>query len=330
VGISDRQKTWLASAQLGMRVEAEAIRIAAERLSPALTEAAEVILAHSGKVVVTGVGKSGHIARQLAATLQSTGTPAVFLHGAEAVHGDLGVCQRGDPVVFISNSGATGELLALAQPLRTMGCPMIGILGNTASPLASEVGIVLDASVQKEADPDGFTPTASAVVALAMGHALAIILMQGRGFGKQEFLHLHGGGQLGRNLSLTVREVMHAGDEVAWVAPETPLRQVVIAMSSRPLGAACVADAGGMLTGLVTDGDLRRALERHEDIRLLHASHVMTKSPITVSPGALLHDALCLMEDRPRQISVLPVVDPGGICLGLLRLHDIYRSDHED
>jgi arabinose-5-phosphate isomerase len=330
VGISDRQKILLASAQLGMRVEADAIRIAADRLSPALTEAAELILAHRGKVVITGVGKSGYIARQLAATLQSTGTPAVFLHGAEAAHGDLGVCQPGDPVVFISNSGTTDELLALAQPLRTMGCPMIGILGNIASPLASEVAIVLNASVQKEADPDGFTPTASALVALAMGHALAIVLMQARGFGKTEFLHLHGGGQLGRNLGLTVREVMHTGDEVAWVAPEMPLRQVVIAMSSRPLGAACVADANGVLAGLVTDGDLRRALECHEDIRPLRAEHVMTKSPITVNPQALLHDALCLMEDRPRQISVLPVVDTAGICLGLLRLHDIYRSDHED
>ena len=313
-----------------MRAEGDAILAAAGRVGPALLHATRLIFAHKGKVVVTGVGKSGHVSRHLAATLQSTGTPAVFLHAAEAAHGDLGVCQPGDPVLLISKSGSTTELLALAQPLRSMACPMIGILGNTASPLAREVSIVLDASVQREADPAGFTPTASALLAMATGHALAIALMQARGFGKEDFLHLHGGGQLGRNLSLTVQEVMHAGENVAWVSPETPLRQVVIAMSEKSLGAACVTDPAGTLAGLVTDGDLRRALQRHDDIRPLRAEHVMTRSPVSVNPTALLHDALCLMEDRPRQISVLPVVDPSTLkCLGLLRLHDIYRG-HTD
>ena len=303
---------------------------AADRLNGSLMRAAELILQHTGKTVVTGVGKSGHVAQQLAATLQSSGTPAVFLHGAEASHGDFGVCQRGDPVILISKSGATTELLALAQPLRAMGCPLIGILGTPASPLASEVAVVLDASVPREADPEGFLPSSSALVALATGHALAIVLMQARGFGKEDFLQLHTGGQLGRNLSFTVREVMHTGESVAWVTPQTPLRQVVIAMSGRPLGAACVIGSDGALIGLVTDGDLRRALEQHDDIRPLEASHVMTRSPVTVAPGALLHDALSMMEDRPRQISVLPVVEPGGqLCLGLLRLHDIYRSGLE-
>jgi arabinose-5-phosphate isomerase len=330
VSFSERQQSLLAAAQRTLRIEADALIALVDRLSSPLVAAADLILAHKGKVVVTGIGKSGHIAQQLAATLQSTGTPAVFLHGAEAAHGDLGICQPGDPVIFISNSGATAELLALAQPLRTLGCPMIGILGNTASPLAAEIAVVLDASVQREADPEGFTPTASAVAALALGHALTVVLMQARGFGKEEFRHLHGGGQLGRNLSLTVREVMHSDDEVAWVAPETPLRQVVIAMSGRPLGAACVTGADRILAGLVTDGDLRRALEQHDDIRPLQAAHVMTKMPVTISPGALLHDALCLMEDRPRQISVLPVVEPvSGKCLGLLRLHDVYQGDTE-
>ena len=303
---------------------------AADRLNGSLMRAAELILQHTGKTVVTGVGKSGHVAQQLAATLQSSGTPAVFLHGAEASHGDFGVCQRGDPVILISKSGATTELLALAQPLRAMGCPLIGILGTPASPLASEVAVVLDASVPREADPEGFLPSSSALVALATGHALAIVLMQARGFGKEDFLQLHTGGQLGRNLSFTVREVMHTGESVAWVKPQTRLRQVVIAMSGRPLGAACVIGSDGALIGLVTDGDLRRALEQHDDIRPLEASHVMTRSPVTVAPGALLHDALSMMEDRPRQISVLPVVEPGGqLCLGLLRLHDIYRSGLE-
>ena len=307
-----------------MRAESDAVAAAADRLSGTLIRAAELILAHSGKVVVSGVGKSGHVAQQLTATLQSTGTPAVFLHGAEASHGDFGIFQRGDPVILISKSGATTELLALAQPLRGLGCPLIGILGAMASPLASEVSVALDASVQREADPEGFAPTSSALVALATGHALAIVLMQARGFGKEDFLQLHSGGQLGRNLSLTVAEVMHTVDKVARVTPQAPLRQVVIAMSGRPLGAACVTGTDGALLGLVTDGDLRRALEQHEDIRPLEAAHVMTPSPITIAPGALLHDALSMMEDRPRQISVLPVVEPGSSrCLGLLRLHDI-------
>jgi arabinose-5-phosphate isomerase len=330
VSVSNQPTELLLAARSALCTEADAIAAASDRLGQSLVRAAELILAHPGKIVITGVGKSGHIAQQLAATLQSTGTPAVFLHAADAAHGDLGICQPGDPVVLISKSGATAELLALAQPLRAMGCPMIGILGNAASPLASEVALVLDASVQREADPAGFTPTASAVVALAVGHGLVIALMHSRGFGKEQFLHLHGGGQLGRNLSLTVGDVMHSGDQVAWAGPETPLRKVVIGMSSSALGAACVIDSAGILLGLVTDGDLRRALEQHEDIRPLQAGHVMTASPVTISPQALLHDALCLMEDRPRQISVLPVVDSiGRRCLGLVRLHDIYRGHAE-
>jgi arabinose-5-phosphate isomerase len=310
-----------------MQTEAQAILAASERLGDNLDQAVELILARRGKLIVSGIGKSGHVGRKLAATLQSTGTPAVFLHASEAAHGDLGICQPGDTGLLISKSGSTGELLELVYPLKAIGAPLIGILGTVNSPLGPEMDVVFDASVQREADPGGFTPTASSAVALAVGHGLAIALMEARGFTRENFLHLHAGGQLGRNLRIQVKEVMHAGSEVAWVASDAGLKEVVIEISRRRLGAACVVSSNGALLGLITDGDVRRAFERHDDIRPLVASDVMTPSPTTIGPAALIHDALSLMEDRPSQISVLPVVDgKTGLCLGLIRLHDIYHT----
>jgi len=227
---------------------------------------------------------------------------------------------------MLSKSGTTAELIQLVPLLREQSAKFVGILGNASSPLAREMDVVLDASVQREADPEGFMPSASSAVALAIGHALAVTLMQARGFTAEHFARLHGGGQLGRSLNIRVSEMMHRGDEVAWVKPEDTLKQVVIAMSARPLGAACVLSAGGALAGIVTDGDVRRALKACDDIRTLSASDVMTLSPSTIGPDALLHHALSLMEDRPSQISVLPVVDAAGVCLGLLRLHDVYQG----
>lgn len=326
----DQRAEWLAAARKVMETEAQAILTASLRLDRNLIAAVDLILAHSGKLIVTGLGKSGYVARGIAATLQSTGTPAVFLHPTEAAHGDLGVCQPGDSVLMISKSGSTAELLDLIPALReSMGQfrpSCIGILGNPSSPLAREMDVVLDASVQREADPEGFTPTASSAVAMAVGHALAIALMQARGFTAEHFSRLHAGGQLGRNLRLRVGDAMHRGDEVAWVAPEDSLKHVVIAMSQRPLGAACVVSPDGTLTGLITDGDVRRALQAHDDIRTLRACDVMTPRPSTLSEEVLLHEALAFMEDRPSQISVVPVVDAEHRCLGLLRLHDIYQG----
>ncbi|HLH42845.1 MAG TPA: KpsF/GutQ family sugar-phosphate isomerase [Bryobacteraceae bacterium] len=320
----------LEAARQVLETEARAIEAASTRLDGAFLRAVDLILSHPGKVIVSGLGKSGHVGRKLAATFQSTGTPSVFLHASEAAHGDLGVCQNGDPVVMISKSGTTSELVDLAPALRELQSPLIGILGNRASPLAAAMDVVLDASVQREADPCGFTPTASSVVALAMGHALAVALMEARGFSAETFSRLHAGGQLGRNLRLSVEEVMHSGCQVAWVKPTSPLKQVVIEMSRHPLGAACVGE-GGVLLGLITDGDVRRALEQHDDIRDLRAEDVMTRSPITIGPDALVHDALRLMEDRPSQISVLPVVARGqNRCLGLVRLHDLYRPAKDE
>lgn len=320
------QADWLAAARRAMQTEAESVLAASERIGDNLLHAVNLIREHPGKVVVTGLGKSGHVARKVVATLQSTGTPAVFLHPGEAGHGDFGVCQPGDPVVMISKSGSTGELLNMVRPLRVLNARLIGILGNLRSPLAREMDVILDACVQREADPEGFTPTASSIVALALGHALAVALMQARGFGAEQFRRSHPAGHLGR-LLLPVAAVMHRGDEVAWVTPEDSLKHVVIEMSARPLGAACVVSADRRLLGLITDGDVRRGLRNHDDIRPLRASDVMTTSPVTVSPQALVHDALTLMEDRPSQIYVLPVVDSQtGICAGLIRLHDIYHS----
>jgi len=328
----DQRAQWLAAARKAMETEAQAILTASARLDQNLIRAVELILGHSGKLVVTGLGKSGHIARKIVATLQSTGTPAVFLHPTEAAHGDLGLCQAGDSVLMISKSGATAELLDLLPPLREIGktrefkAAFIGILGNPSSPLVREMDVVLDASIAREADPEGFTPTASSAAALALGDALAIALMQARSFTAEDFSRLHSGGQLGRNLRIRAGDVMHRGDEVAWVKPEDSLKHVVIAMSQRPLGAACVVSPAGLLTGLITDGDVRRALQDHDDIRTLRATDVMTPRPSTLSPDTLLHEALAFMEDRPSQISVVPVVDETGMCMGLLRLHDIYQG----
>ena len=316
----------LDAARKTVLAEADALRGAVEKIDERLIVAADVILREAaGRVIVTGIGKSGWIGRKLAATLSSTGTPAVFLHPAEAAHGDLGLVREGDPVLMISKSGTTAELMRMVHPLRAFRCPLIGILGNISSPLAREMDVVLDASVAREADPAGLVPTSSAVVALAMGHALMVVLMEVRRFGAADFAKLHVGGQLGRNLKLRVQDVMHSGDEVAWVAPTDSLKQVVIAMSERPLGVACVVDAHHTLLGIITDGDVRRALRTHDDIRTLTALSAMTASPVTVDPHALLQDALSLMEDRPSQIYVLPVVDAEGTCRGVLRLHDVYQ-----
>ena len=321
--MSSAQQEWLDSARAAIEIEAASLHRAAVRLNGELIRAVELIAAHPGKVVVTGIGKSGHVARTIVATLCSTGTASVFLHPAEAVHGDLGIYTPGDPTVLISRHGTSAELLALVPLLRQFRSPLIGILGHSGSPLAAQMDVLLDASVEREADPNNLAPTASAVAALAMGHALAIALMRARNFTPEEFGRFHPGGQLGRNLRLRVREVMHAADEVATVPPTAPLKEVIIAMTLHPLGAACVVAPDGRLSGLITDGDLRRALTSHDDIRDLGAADVMTLSPVTIAPEATLGEALERMERRPSQISVLPVVD-SGIALGLLRIHDIY------
>jgi arabinose-5-phosphate isomerase len=321
-------KDWREIAQAVLEVEAQALATAATRLNDNLMRAVVVVLKHEGKVVVSGIGKSGLIGQKIAATLASTGTPAVFLHAAEAVHGDLGIYTPGDPSILISKGGSTAELLRLIPILRQFQSPLIAILGNLNSPMAQQADVVLDARVEREADPLNLAPTCSTTVALALGDALAVALMMARRFTPQDFARYHPAGQLGRTLWLKVADVMHQNEAVAWVKADTPLRQVIIAMSQRPLGAACVVDEDFHLLGIITDGDLRRALLTHEDIRLLHAADCMTRQPVTIPPEASLREATRLMEDRPSQISVLPVVDSQNhSCLGLIRIHDIYQPE---
>lgn len=307
-----------------MEAEATAIRLAGERLGPEFEAAVTVLKDTEGKVIVTGLGKSGHVGRKMAATFCSTGTKAVFLHAAEAVHGDLGVYAPGDPTILISKSGTTAELLQLIPAMRRQRSPIIGILGNPNSPLARAVDHVLDATVAVEADPLGIVPTASFVVTAALGDALASSLMRRRGFTEEDYALVHPAGQLGRNLILTVADLMHKTEEVAICGPETTLKELVIAMTEKPLGAACVLEED-LLLGIITDGDLRRALEENDDVRTLRASELMTPKPVTISPEHKIGQAVRLMEERKSQIAVLPVQSSEGSLLGLLRLHDVYQ-----
>jgi arabinose-5-phosphate isomerase len=322
-------RSTLASARDVLISQSNALRVAAGRLDERFTKAVDLILRSPGKVIVTGIGKSGHVAHRLAATLCSTGTCAVYLHASDATHGDLGVYGPGDVTILFSKSGSTQELVRLIPILRNLHSPLIAILGNLASPLAAAADIVLDGRVQQEADSHNVVPSSSSTVAMALGDALAIALMHARQFGQQDFARYHPSGQLGFNLRRSVSEVMHARDATACVGALDPLRRVVIAMSTYPLGAAAVVDSGLTLAGIITDGDLRRALERHDDIRDLRAQDVMTRQPVTVSPDASLKEAETLMENRPSQISVLPVVDAHGQYLGLLRLHDLYHHHQQ-
>jgi len=309
-----------------METEAEAITCASRRLDDRFLAAVRLIERHRGKIVVTGLGKSGFVAQKLAATMCSTGTPAVFLHPVDALHGDVGIYAAGDPTIVLSKSGTTLELLRLIPVLRGLNSPLIGIVGNGASPLGREMDILLDASVRAEADPYNLAPTASTAVATALGDALALAIRHARNLTPEDFAQLHPAGQLGRNLRVTVRQVMHGGDEVAWASADSSMKSVIIAMNRCPLGAACVRGYDGALIGLITDGDLRRALEMNDDIREVMARDLMTVRPVTVGPDATLQEALRLMEDRPSQISVLPVVE-GSRCLGMVRLHDLYQTD---
>ena len=309
-----------------METEAEAIACAAGRIDDQFLVAVRLIEEHTGKIVVTGLGKSGFVAQKLAATMCSTGTPAVFLHPVDALHGDVGIYAAGDPTIILSKSGTTMELLRLIPVLRGLNSPLVGIIGSLASPLAREMDILLDASVRAEADPYNLAPTASTAVATALGDALALAIRHARNLTPEDFAQLHPAGQLGRNLRVIVRQVMHGADEVAWASAQSSMKQVIIAMNRYPLGAACVRSDDGALQGLITDGDLRRALQTNDDIREVRAGDLMTLRPVTISPDATLLDALRLMEDRPSQISVLPVV-AANRCVGLVRLHDLYQTD---
>lgn len=312
-----------------LRLEAAAIMRAAERCRPEeLEQAVRLLHACRGKVVLIGVGKSGLVARKIAATLTSTGTAAVFLHPADALHGDLGIVSHGDVAVALSNSGETDELLTILPYLKNRQVPVVAITGNLSSSLARQADVRLDASVDQEACPYNLTPTTSTTVALAIGDALAVTLMKAKGISQEDFASNHPSGRLGKRLTLRVRDLMHSGPENPTVSPESPWLEVAGAISKGGLGAVNVMDEAGYLKGVVTDGDLRRSFTKFKsmDPEAVKAAAIMTETPVTVAPELLAYDALLLMENRPRQISILPVVNPEGLCVGIIRLHDIVRS----
>jgi len=311
-----------------LREEGEELIKAADRIPDSVIQACEIIVNHPGKVVICGMGKSGLIGQKIASTLCSIGNKAVFLHASEAVHGDLGIYAPGDPTIVISKSGASEEMVRLIPILKEFNSPLIGILGNMKSPLVDQMDVVLDASVEKEADPLGIVPTSSTTLTLGIGDAMAAVLMTHREFNHDDFAKLHPAGDLGRRLRLTVKNIMQPIKNVAVVNKDDKLRKVVIEMTEKPQGAALVIDSNSQLLGIVTEGDLRRCLAEEGDIDQMVVSDVMTTDPVAINMGALLKDALMLMEDRESQISVLPVVNGDGkSCAGLLRLHDIYQTN---
>ncbi len=309
-----------------LKLEANAIEQAAKRLKKSVVEQTIGILEScKGKIIVTGIGKSGIIAQKIAQTLTSTGTVAIFVHPSDALHGSLGIITNGDVVIALSNSGETDEILLLLPSLKTREICLISIVGNTASTLARQSDVVLDASVDQEACPLNLAPTCSTTVALAIGDALAMTLMEAKNLTAEDFAVNHPAGRLGKRLTLKVLNLMHDSPNIAaragWL-------EVVKAISKFALGAVNVVGETGSLIGIVTDGDLRRTIEKTapENFANLTAEQMMTRNPTTAAPEMLAFDALQLMENRPMQISVLPVVDEKGICVGLLRLHDVVRS----
>lgn len=317
----------LAMARETLQIEVDALVALADRIDGRFAQAVERLMACSGRVVVTGMGKSGHIGRKIAATLASTGTPAMFVHPAEASHGDLGMITPQDVVLGISNSGESEELSAILPLIKRMGVPLIAFTGKADSTLARHADVVLDTAVAKEACPHNLAPTASTTAQLALGDALAVALLDARGFKADDFARSHPGGSLGRKLLTHVSDVMRSGDGVPQVTESAPLMDLMREMSAKGLGMSAVVDAGGQVRGIFTDGDLRRLIERSgssTDLRALLARDVMHPNPRTVGADALAVEAADLME-ASRITSVL-VVDREGALVGALNSNDLMRA----
>ena len=305
-------------------IEARAVAGLSSRIGEAFARACQLCLGAAGRVVVTGLGKSGHVGGKIAATLASTGTPSFFLHAAEASHGDLGMISRGDVVVAISNSGETAELLALLPHLKRLGAPVIAITGGSDSTLARAAAVNLDVSVPEEACPHNLAPTSSTTATLAMGDALAIALLEARGFTPEDFARSHPGGSLGRRLLLHVSDIMRQGDDLPRVMAGTALGAGLLEMSRKGLGLTVVVDAEDRVVGVFTDGDLRRVLDRQVDLHASTMQAVMTANPRHIAPQALAAEAVNLMEQH--RITALPVVDADGRLVGALNIHDLLRA----
>jgi arabinose-5-phosphate isomerase len=315
-------KTTLSTAQRVLRIEAEAIAGLIARLDARFEQAVELLYACKGKVVVSGLGKSGLIGRKIAATFASTGTPSLFLHAAEALHGDLGTLAAGDVLVAVSSSGETEELLELLEATKRLGIPLITLTAKPQSTLAASSDVVLDIAVKEEACSLNLAPTASTAAAMAMGDALAIALLERRGFQENDFAALHPRGGLGKKLR-RVEALMHAGEDVPRVLPTAKMPDVIYEMSRKGLGLAAVASADGKLLGIVTDGDLRRVMQtRQGNVLELTAADCMTRNPITLPRAELAAAALRLMEER--KITSVLVVDSAGRLEGVLHIHDLW------
>ncbi len=309
-----------------IRVEAEALHALADRIDGEFERSVELILASKGRVVVTGMGKSGLIGLKIASTMASTGTPAFFLHPAEGIHGDLGMIMKGDVVIALSNSGETEELLRILPVIKRLGAALVAMTGNPSSTLARSGDVVLDISVKEEACPLGLAPTASTTATLAMGDALAVALLLKRGFSAEDFALFHPGGALGKKLLLTVSDMMHTGEDVPLVQAETLMREALFVITAKKLGIAGVLDGEGRLVGVITDGDLRRALERGVDIINQPAAALMSKNPKRIRSAELAARALQQMEQF--SITSLFVIDDekSDAPVGVVHLHDLLKA----
>ncbi|SHH23532.1 KpsF/GutQ family sugar-phosphate isomerase [Pollutimonas bauzanensis] len=314
----------LASAHRTFKTEIAALQALDASLDGSFEQAAAMLLGCQGRVVVTGIGKSGHIAKKIAATLASTGTPAFFMHGAEAIHGDLGMLTRQDIVLAISYSGAGHELLTILSVVRRMGARLISVTGHPGSELARNADLHLNAQVEQEACPLNLAPTASTTAALVLGDALAVACLEARGFSREDFARSHPGGALGRRLLTFVRDVMRQGGALPIVQAGTKVPEALVEMSAKGMGMAIVVDGQGLPVGIFTDGDLRRLIARHGDIRALAVDDGMSRHPKTVPPGALAVEAATLMDAG--RLNQMLVVDDTGLLLGALHMHDLLAA----
>lgn len=307
-----------------LRIEADAVLALAERIDGAFLQALSLILNCHGRVIVSGIGKSGHIARKIASTLASTGTPAYFVHPAEASHGDLGMITREDVLIALSNSGESAELLTIVPFIKRQGAKLISITGKPESTLAREADAHLDAGVAQEACPLNLAPTASTTAALAMGDALAVALLDARGFGAEDFARSHPGGSLGRRLLTHVRDVMRTGAAIPAVTPETKVADAILEISRGGIGMTSVINPKRQVLGVFTDGDLRRAFAKNLDLRMLTVADIMSQQPRAIGPDKLAVEAVEMMEKH--KINQLPVVDECGTLIGALNMHDLFQA----
>ena len=307
-----------------IRMEAEAIQALEERIGEEFQKAVDILLACKGRVIVTGLGKSGIIGQKIASTMTSTGTAAIFIHAAEGLHGDLGAVLKDDVVICISKSGSTGEILNLMPLLKHQKVKIISITGNINSPMAKRSDVVLDASVSSEACPFDLVPTSSTTTTLVLGDALALALFQERGLSVEDFARYHPGGDIGKKYFLKIDDVMRTENDIAKVRENTPIPETIIEITSKRLGATCILDENDSLIGIITDGDLRRQIEQKHDIWKLYARDIMTSNPKCIQKGVLAVEALYLMEKH--SINQLIVVDKNNDVVGMVHIHDLLKA----